>query len=611
MDNADDHRKELENLSTLNHLKHPNIVELLASYTHQNKHSLLFPRAEHGTLAALFQTSRLATNFLLGSTFLDALVGIASAVEHVHDFFERRIDLRLIGCHHDLRPHNILVSGTTFILADFGLSRFKEASRDSGTPFQRGMGDYLAPECEDHETFEPHRIGRSSDIWSLGCILAEAATYMAHGHRAVEDFRGKRRSVVRAFIFHLFHNGPNEPSAVVEDWLSQLERSKDKSCIMLAILARRMLSISVSERPTAGEVTRRLRFITLSRIATTVSRLYRKVKAKIDSFEIVIEQMRFKAWKYAVSIIDLENDPSSLWTSKYGENIQYDSIRDYLVQVRDYLEWRLLKEEDAGLDFSQLRSANDRLSELLGPKQQERSSNFFRISIIDTDQERITSQVESDDRVLSLEKEIRLSAALKRMSTQMMDNHDMDTSQRQIESSKMRIIGKFGDYNFGQIKIDGHKNRMLVEWRRYEDYSSDEVISPQVFVQLNATVKRMSADKPASMRVLNCCGYYQNEHRNAFGILYEMPHSMGRESNPIQYTTLDGWIVKTTDKVRLWPILDDRFRLAYTLAQICLGVPPVWVVAQRPESFQCRFFLHSRNVARRAYQRTLHNRLQP
>ena len=551
-------------------MKHPNIIELLTSYTYQNKHSLLFPRAEHGTLTTLLKTSRHDTEFRSNSTFLIALAGLASAIEHIHNFFERRIDLKLIGCHHDLRPDNILVSGTTFILADFGLSRFKESLRDSDTPFRRGMGDYLAPECEDLDTFEPYRIHRSSDIWSFGCILAEAATYMTYEDRGIEEFRSRRRLTVRAYIFYLFHNGPNRPSIAVANWLSELEQSQNKSCEMLVTLVRKMLSINQSERPKACEVTCRLRLIALSEVTAAVDKLFRGVRAQLDSLDVVIEQTRFMAWKYAIGLKNLENDPGSLWASDHSKSIQYDSILDSLVRVREYLEWRLGQQEELLLDFSQLSALNDGLIELLGAEEQERSRNFFRISITDTDDKRLAEQIGSSDQGLSLDKEVRMSTALKHMTNLMKDNHDPDTSQRQIDPKTIHIVDKFGDHSIGEIKEEGHKHRRLVEWRRYGNYSADEVINQTLFVRLNTIVKRLSAEKPESMRSLHCNGYFHDEGRHAFGILYEIPRPIARDSSLLQYSSLHQLIAETTSKAKLWPVLDDRFKLAHTLAKSIL-----------------------------------------
>lgn len=168
---ARDHEAELENLSILNHLKHPNIVEVLTSYTRKDRHNLIFPLAEGGTLDDLLSTERNLTPFISNESFLVGLVGLSSALDHVHNFITKcNIKLELIGCHHDLRPKNILLSGQVFILADFGLSKFKPSTEDSATPFKKGQDYYLAPECEDLDKyFEPLSIRRSSDIWSFGC----------------------------------------------------------------------------------------------------------------------------------------------------------------------------------------------------------------------------------------------------------------------------------------------------------------------------------------------------------------------------------------------------------------------------------------------------------
>lgn len=38
-----DYEAELRNLSILNHLKHPNIIEVLSAFTYRTKHNLIFP----------------------------------------------------------------------------------------------------------------------------------------------------------------------------------------------------------------------------------------------------------------------------------------------------------------------------------------------------------------------------------------------------------------------------------------------------------------------------------------------------------------------------------------------------------------------------------------
>jgi serine/threonine protein kinase len=67
-----------------------------------------------------------------------ALARLSSALSAVYNFAAENIEMHKIGFHHDVKPKNILVSGANFILADFGLSRFKDPGQTSGTPFKMG-----------------------------------------------------------------------------------------------------------------------------------------------------------------------------------------------------------------------------------------------------------------------------------------------------------------------------------------------------------------------------------------------------------------------------------------------------------------------------------------
>ena len=98
------------------------------------------------------------------------------------------------GYHHDIRPANILVTSTTFILTDFGLARSKPFDQNSPSLWKPNKGDYIAPECMNEE-MDHQRIGRSYDIWSFGCLVAETATYMEYGPAGLAEFREKCRSL--------------------------------------------------------------------------------------------------------------------------------------------------------------------------------------------------------------------------------------------------------------------------------------------------------------------------------------------------------------------------------------------------------------------------------
>lgn len=107
----------------------------------------------------------------LAGLFIDILRGVA----HAHD----------AGViHRDLKPANIMItedqSRFCARILDFGVARFADADPH---PDERekiiGTAAYISPE----EVRDPDAVGRSSDIYSLGVILYEAAT----GQRPFSD----------------------------------------------------------------------------------------------------------------------------------------------------------------------------------------------------------------------------------------------------------------------------------------------------------------------------------------------------------------------------------------------------------------------------------------
>ncbi|KAF3059730.1 hypothetical protein GL218_04847 [Daldinia childiae] len=128
-------------------------------------------------------------------TFYSALTGLASALSKTHYLLlnqaDHDIDFEAIGYHHDIRPPNILVGSDTFILADFGLGRLKQAGDPSHTPYKWISGDYVSPESTDSQE-NPLTTNRATDVWAFGCLIAEVITYMLKGAEGVEEFRTER-----------------------------------------------------------------------------------------------------------------------------------------------------------------------------------------------------------------------------------------------------------------------------------------------------------------------------------------------------------------------------------------------------------------------------------
>ncbi|KAM6513271.1 hypothetical protein FALCPG4_015714 [Fusarium falciforme] len=142
----------------------------------------------------------------------------------MHNFTSEAMDLSLSGCHHDLAPRNILIHGETFLLADFGLSTFRNAEEDSLTTFKEVRGSYIAPESQvlRNGHVDSEKISRPSDIWSFGCILSEVLTHMVLGPAGVKQFRDKRKIQVTPEIeWFRFHKGPETPnSEVLLGWIT-------------------------------------------------------------------------------------------------------------------------------------------------------------------------------------------------------------------------------------------------------------------------------------------------------------------------------------------------------------------------------------------------------
>jgi serine/threonine protein kinase len=565
---ADTHRRELDNLAILNYLRHPNIIDLLASYTYQKKHHLLFPRAEHGTLAALLTTPRSETVFESDLTLLSAVTGLSYAIAHVHEFFEHKIDLKLIGCHHDLRSQNVLISGQKFVLADFGLSKFKGSSEDSETPFRQGMGHYLAPECEDIDAdFAPQRIRRSSDIWSFGCMLADITTYMICGHEGVADFEKKRMTVVRGFILHLFHNGPNCQSSAVDSWLTGLESEPQQTHRrMLVSIIRKILSMDPSTRPSATNVSRSLHFVVLSTLTARVEKKFADFKSVDEPLDMALERIRFVAWKEVMEVTTFEKNPELLWTLVRKTETQLYDVQDFLEQMERCLESCQQDRHRVSLVLS-LTPLNDLLNEHLSRDQQARSRDLFKISAVES---LGTTFCESGSQSLTLDKEIRLALALKRMTTLTECQDESESSRYRIDSRALMLKNRFGEHHIGSLTDSTSARQVLVEWRRYADNNLDEATSRNWFARLNAIVIRLSAERPASLRSLQCNGYLHDSARHAFGIVYDFPQVAGTPDADIQIMTLHQWITKTAAYPESWPALDDKFKLAYTLARSVL-----------------------------------------
>jgi serine/threonine protein kinase len=297
-------------LAILGCLRHPNIIELLACFTYRNRRNLVLPLADLD-LSILLRCTDRPPAFRSDETLIAALAGLSSAIEQLHDF---TVDgTRIFGCHNWIVPSNILVRGKKFPLSDFGFSKLAETPEAVETKFKSATSHHLAPECESisEDDFTPGVMSRSSDIWSFGCVLAEAMTYMTLGATGVEEFKFRRKFIIHKFTRFTFHIDGRENPAV-DRWLSELEKRTPETRWLLLQLIRDMLSLRLEARPTAQEVSKQLYLVALHVAVQRIDDLYTAMTKRTDEGEsstaITEQKSIFEAWKCATGLIYTPGD---------------------------------------------------------------------------------------------------------------------------------------------------------------------------------------------------------------------------------------------------------------------------------------------------------------
>ena len=140
-----DSKRELEIHSQVDLWNHPNILNLYGSYTYEDQLNLILPAMDFRLSDLWDDDDKEAAIHYFPSplAYFEAMSGLCSAIAKLHGFGQRSI-----GCHHDLKPDNILLKIGTFILADYGLTTLKQPLENSKTAKSR-FDAYLAPECID------------------------------------------------------------------------------------------------------------------------------------------------------------------------------------------------------------------------------------------------------------------------------------------------------------------------------------------------------------------------------------------------------------------------------------------------------------------------------
>lgn len=583
---------ELHNLNLLNNLKHPNILELLGSWTYRGKHNALFPCAKGGDLFQLLNSKSRPYHFLDDSAFYRALSQLSSAIQKVHQYTSEKLNLTLIGVHHDLKPKNILVHEGSFILADFGLSKFKNADQSSKSLFRIGGGYYLAPECEDYEgDFEKHAISRPSDIWSFGCIMAEILTYMSFGADGVTKFKNDREIRIGSFTTHTFHAGLDKPNPGVIAFLKHVDCEATESGRMLLYLINSMLSINPEARPNAEQTTSYLCYTSINSYSRAIENQFGMVLKDIATTELQIEEQRFKSWFRAIISYSTDTDP---WKHRLHSELDSDQVLKTLIYVRDELiSIRSCFDDALSPRFLELQHLNDRLLILLPWECQGRAKTDFELHIIQTVDDALLADgqlIRSED---ALYRKIALLATMKRMNVLVSERTKIRRLDLHLKLQYIRILEPFEDHSLGLFNDPSAEEprKVLIEWVRYDTHWEGSV-SEEMYARMEAIAELLhESSKPEDLRVLTCLGFFHDPSRFSFGFVYDFPN--GISASPRTRLRSLSAVLEETKNSRNRPSLDDRFKLAWLMASSLLEFHKVGWMHKSISAYNVLFFTSS------------------
>lgn len=580
-------------------LRHPNIIPLLGSFTQNGQHNLLFPRYACN-LDAFLERDRVDA-FVNNATFTSAVADLASALQHVHQAnWRSRMRPKLhtkYGYHHDFRPANILVTGATFILADFGLAQF--ASGPPVTTWNENIGHYIAPECMD-ESFTPQSVGFTYDIWAFGCFLCEIATYMALGCSGVKQFESERKTNTyydtKYKNSYFFDGKTSSLKSKVTDWLQKLlDQAQDGTVVSFVSLSKKMLQFSPQDRSDMMAHSIRLEFIhakclfhsaTSSFIRvlgnsqfTASSHIREKIEIELSHLQAfgdchhmydhtTVDCIQFKDESYRIKV---KRCLTSLYTNRYlskadlVKHIHREATTNTNPDGTNQLESSELIDQSFRIDIEELCEAvTDKIL----------FDDLFR--------KRVFGPSPSEDRLQVLEEcgkeepdfyaNIGLQAKLQRLDQALFhgtrtttleeDNLILDWSDVSGELSTFSRYHNIAMYNCGSNgKI---KRKALIEWVFISQFPESESEDDRI-EKLLGLASLLHLKKPPKFCTLDCLGFLppkpDSPYDSGYGFVYPLPVDGGMAESIVPKS------LRSLLNDRKFPItLGEKFRAAKDLA---------------------------------------------
>lgn len=602
--------KELHNermfLRLLNQLRHPNIIQLLGSYTYREEHFFLFPCIDMDLDSFLRIESRFR-KFQSDFTFYSALRGLSSALSNAHSLRLNQeahgVDFEAIGYHHDIRPANILVNQSTFILADFGLGNLKPTAAHSHTPFKPGCGDNLAPESE----YEDQYFTRAIDIWAFGCLMAEIATYMTKGPSGVKQFSNNRLAPNRRANWQdsMFYGVDGEVKNEVKEWLESLASGHPEGSPLATLtnISLQVLIRDTEKRPKIEHLCNSLTSLSIrAHYLTNLGKFAEYLQpsssagsrdgANSNANNIWFLQQRFRAWGYSLSL-DKTHTPINL--SPLLGRI-HDESCNIMANIFEKLEARNTEARDdvsptgeyhaSQFGFeNELDQLVERLWAQLPSSLQRRATDSWHRAVLSTNNASDLTDVGKKLRLrYGVHSVAHAMAMMKKIRLDMLQPDSLEGIQkvRQILQRDVHLASSENGHCFGQYQ----DTPVLVEWLL--QIPVNKYVHPDqrdLVISLKANSLNHSS-KPDGLKTLNCVGVIKPGDSNGrYGLVYKYPD--GAKSPP---STLLRLLMGQWKKPYEQPTLGSKFRLAFALADFVKEYHTIGWLHERFNSHNILFF---------------------
>jgi serine/threonine protein kinase len=268
--------------------KNDNIMLSLMTFAHGKQFIIISPLADldlHEFFKSKYADFEKRRKDFTPKALLEESKCLANALNFLHDGLQTRN--RKIACAHlDLKPENILVqwhSSATYPVGcwkihDFGTSLIKDASTEvlglapgellapgdflrqfSLTTPRRPPGKFQAPEVQSSQE---RLVGRESDMWSLGCILAFVLAFATGGRDNIQElekslYRKDSRGMKNDFFYTTQEADTTIVKPSVKTYLEHLQRDGDHERLWVSKTLKlifNLLKIDPDERLKANEV---------------------------------------------------------------------------------------------------------------------------------------------------------------------------------------------------------------------------------------------------------------------------------------------------------------------------------------------------------------------